>query len=139
MHRQQQHRPVQQRGTSASAMMGTCTANTKRVALRTLSSMRRPWRMAATMRASCRPAAPARRPARHVGAALAHGDAHVGGLERGGVVHAVAGHGHHSPLAQQLHQAQLALGPRARPHGSRSAGRRRPALQLVAGDDLGPL
>ena len=36
-------------GASASAMMGTCTANTKRVALRTLSSMRRPWRMAATI------------------------------------------------------------------------------------------
>ena len=38
-------------GTSASPMMGTCTANTKRTALRMLLSMRRPWRMAATMRA----------------------------------------------------------------------------------------
>ena len=32
--------------------------------------------------------------ARHVGAALAHGDADVGGLERRRVVHAVAGHRH---------------------------------------------
>jgi hypothetical protein len=53
--------------------------------------------------------------ARHVGAALAHGNAHVGGLERGRIVHAVAGHGHHLAAgAQQLHQAQLVLGLEAR-------------------------
>ena len=44
----------------------------------------------------------------HVGAALAHGDAHIGLFERGGVVHAVAGHAHDlAPGLQRPHQAQL--------------------------------
>ena len=51
-----------------------------------------------------------RRLAGDVRAAPAHGDADVGGLERGRVVHAVAGHGHH-----------LARAPRAPARGGASA------------------
>ena len=42
---------------------------------------------------------------------LAHGDAHVGSLERGGVVHAVVRHAGHLPLGLEgLHDADLVLG-----------------------------
>ena len=80
--------------------------------------------------------------ARHVGAALAHGNAHVGGLEGGRIVHAVAGHGHHLPAgAQQLHQAQLVLGleARAQVHMAQplAEGSIVKPLQLRAGDDVG--
>ena len=55
--------------------------------------------------------------ARHVGAALAHRHADVRGLQRGRVVHAVAGH--RDDLArglERLHEAQLLCGPDAREH-----------------------
>ena len=48
--------------------------------------------------------------ARDVAAALAHGDADVGALERRGVVHAVAGHGDDlASVFQRLDQPQLVL------------------------------
>src|SRR5690606_26061652 len=44
-------------------------------------------------------------------AACAHGDADVGGLQRGAIVHTITGHGHHVALyLQGLHHAQLRLG-----------------------------
>ena len=55
--------------------------------------------------------------ARHVGAAPAHGDADVRGLERRRVVDAVAGHGDHlAGGAVGLHQPQLLLRAHAREH-----------------------
>ena len=55
--------------------------------------------------------------ARDVGAAAAHGDADVRGLERRRVVHAVAGHrDHFAGRAVRLHQAQLLLRTHAREH-----------------------
>ena len=59
-----------------------------------------------------------------LGALLPHGDAHVGLLERGRVVHAVARHGHHRALAlQRAHHAQLVLGAGAGEHvGARGQG-----------------
>ena len=48
---------------------------------------------------------------RHVGAGDAHGHADVGLLERGRVVHAVAGHGDDvAARLQRLHEAELLLG-----------------------------
>lgn len=47
----------------------------------------------------------------HLGAPLAHGDADIGLLQRGRVVHAVAGHGHDMPgLLKQRDECQLGLG-----------------------------
>ena len=48
---------------------------------------------------------------RHIGAAAAHGDAHIGGAQGRCVVDPVAGDAHHLPKAAvALHQAQLLLG-----------------------------
>ena len=53
--------------------------------------------------------------ARDVRAAPAHRDADVRGLERGRIVHAVAGHGDHFAVRlERLHQTQLVLGLGAR-------------------------
>ncbi|TKW54492.1 hypothetical protein CTA1_5030 [Colletotrichum tanaceti] len=47
----------------------------------------------------------------HVGAALSHGDADIGALQTGGVVDAVARHGHEAPApVQGLDHAHLCLG-----------------------------
>ena len=67
--------------------------------------------------------------ARHVGAAPAHGDADVRGLERGRVVDAVAGHRHDlAARLQRPHDPQLLLGHDAREDVDvANAARRSPA------------
>ena len=81
-------------GSIDSPAMGTCTAKMKAMAFLMLSKMRRPRRTAATMEEKSSSSSTSDgRLAGHVGAAAAHGDADVGGLERRGVVDAVAGHG----------------------------------------------
>jgi hypothetical protein len=68
----------------------------------------------------------ARSLARHVGAAHAHGDADVRGLQRGRVVDAVTRHRHVSPLPGRLARTQLVLGHRrANTRTSPTACRRR--------------
>jgi hypothetical protein len=56
--------------------------------------------------------------ARGLGPLDAHGGANIGLLERGRVVHAVAGHGDDMTVGlQRPHDAQLVLGAGAREHG----------------------
>ena len=53
--------------------------------------------------------------ARRLGALPAHRDADIGALQRGRIVHAVAGHRHHFAVGlQRLYQRELMLGAGAR-------------------------
>ncbi len=92
-----------------------------RTNLRMLSKMRRPsrtaWTMVAKLSSSSIMCAGL---ARHVGAALAHGDADVRHLQRRRVVDAVAGHGDELALVlQRLHDLDLLFRIDARVHPHR--------------------
>jgi hypothetical protein len=74
---------------------------------------------------------------RHVGAADPHRDPDVGLLERGGVVHAVAGHRDDlSQLLQSTHDPQLVLGGRTREEHVLRQGE--PQLAVLHRIELGP-
>ena len=75
----------------------------------------------------------------NLGAALAHCAANIGGLERGRIVHAVAGHGYHlAALLQGPHDAHLMFRRHARINGAmgRTAAQFfiRHGVQLRAGE-----
>jgi len=73
----------------------------------------------------------------HRGAGDAHGDADVGELERGGVVDAVARHGHDVPVVlEQPHDVLLVLGLRAAEHAPPRRGQQLHLLRALHAGEL---